>query len=213
MVPDIAVLDYGVGNLLSVKRAFEYLGAEVKISSDPDVILAATHVVLPGVGAFPNAMKKLQINNLDLVVKEVAANGTAVLAICLGMQLLMQESDEFGLTAGLGLLPGRVEAIPNFSVSGEDLKVPHIGWNALRLQSENKNWNETILKEVKSGDFVYFVHSFMVKPTNSSHLLAEAVHGGHKIAAVISKDNIVGCQFHPEKSGENGLRILRRFIS
>jgi glutamine amidotransferase len=213
MVPDIAVIDYGVGNLLSVKRAFEYLGAKVKISSDPDVILAATHVVLPGVGAFPNAIKKLETNGLDLVVKEVASSGTALLAICLGMQLLMQESDEFGLTAGLALVPGRVEAIPEFSISGEDLKVPHIGWNALRPESETENWKETILQEVNIGDFVYFVHSFMVKPTHSSNILAEALHGGHKIAAVISKDNIVGCQFHPEKSGENGLKILRRFIS
>jgi glutamine amidotransferase len=213
MKSEVSIIDYGVGNLLSVQRAFQYCGVEATITSDPKIITSASHVVFPGVGAFPTAMKKLELKGLDVVVKEVVSKGTALLAICLGMQLLMEESDEFGLNLGLGLIRGRVESIPKRSISDSEINVPHIGWNSLQIPTGSKNWDDTILGDNQNGDFVYFVHSFMVKTQDPTNRIAETNYGGHKIAAVISKDNIVGCQFHPEKSGETGLKILKKFIS
>lgn len=208
---EIVVIDYGVGNLLSVRRGLEHCGATVILTSDPDKILAAQRVVLPGVGAFGNAMRALDELHLVAVIREVALRGTPFLGICLGMQLLLNESEEFGVTAGLGLIPGQVKVIPNHSTTGEPLKIPHIGWNGLKPSYES-NWEGTLLSENKPGDAMYFVHSFMAVPTDSAHRLADCIYGGHLIPAVIGRDNITGCQFHPEKSGEVGLKVLRRFI-
>ena len=213
MTINVTILDYGVGNLLSVQRAFEYLGFNSVITADPKVILSSSHVVFPGVGAFPSAMQKLASTGLDNVVKEVANSGTPLMAICLGMQLLMEKSEEFENTIGLGLIKGHVESIPQLSSSGENLKIPHIGWNSLQTGSSVKNWSKSVLEENEAGDFVYFIHSFMVKTREATETIAETSYGGHKIAAVIRKGNITGCQFHPEKSGENGLKILKSFIS
>ncbi len=213
MKSNVCIVDYGVGNLLSVQRALEHLGAKAFISSDPKMITSASHVVFPGVGAFPAAMKKLKQTALDDVVREVASKGTALLAICLGMQLLMDESDEFGTNLGLGIINGRVEAIPKRTINGEELNVPHIGWNSLKAPEDRSTWNDTILKQNQNGDFVYFVHSFMVEPADKRIRIAETTYGGHKITATILKDNITGCQFHPEKSGALGLKILETFIS
>lgn len=213
MKPNVVIIDYGVGNLLSVKRAVEYLGSSATVTSDPEIILSASHVILPGVGAFPAGMKKLKLAGLDSVVKEVTSKGSELLAICLGMQLIMQESDEYGKTKGLGLLDGRVVEIPNISTDGEELKVPHIGWNSLQPTTNNSRWERSLLSESRVGDFVYFVHSFMVKPSDDTIRLADTIYGGHEISAVISKDNITGCQFHPEKSGQNGLKILNAFLT
>jgi len=210
---EISIIDYGVGNLLSVQRAFEHLGAKATITSDPLRILSTSHVVFPGVGAFPAAMKRLKLNGLDHVVREVASKGTALLGICLGMQLLMDESDEFGTNLGLGLIKGRVVAIPKQTIKGEELNVPHIGWNSLKSTRDRSNWKGTILEQNQNGDDVYFVHSFMVEPADKDVTIAETTYGGHKITATILKDNITGCQFHPEKSGEIGLKILKSFIS
>ena len=209
--PEITVIDYGVGNLLSVSRGLEHCGAKVNMSSDPDFILESKKVILPGVGAFPNGMRALIELGLDIVIMEVVKNEVPLLGICLGMQLLLDESEEFGLTKGLGVIPGKVVPIPNKSVDGEIQKIPHIGWSS--LVNFGEDWQNTILQEVREGEAVYFVHSFMASPEKSEDLLADALYGGHKISAVIAKGNTTGCQFHPEKSGEIGLNILRNFIN
>ncbi|AXR69293.1 imidazole glycerol phosphate synthase subunit HisH [Leptospira mayottensis] len=208
----VLIIDYGVGNLLSVKRGFEHCGADVEISSDPKSIFKAPHVVLPGVGAFANAMEALKERSLVELIKEIAKRGTPLMAICLGMQILMDESEEFGITAGLGLIPGKVVPIPSLTKEGISHKIPHIGWNELRRSSELVEWKKTILENCNVGDSVYFVHSFMANPVNMNHRIADCIYGGHSIAAVIGYNNIVGCQFHPEKSGNIGLNLLKRFL-
>lgn len=209
--PEVIVIDYGVGNLLSVRRGLEYCGGTVNLTGDPDLILAGQRVVLPGVGAFGNAMQILHELKLVPVIREVASRGTPFFGICLGMQLLLDESEEFGTTAGLGLIPGQVRAIPSQSTTGEPLKIPHIGWNGLEPSGQS-SWDGTLLADNHPSDAMYFVHSFMASPLDGAHRLADCIYGGHRIPAVISKDNVAGCQFHPEKSGELGLRILRRFL-
>jgi glutamine amidotransferase len=210
---DVVVIDYGVGNLLSVQRALEYCGARVALTADREKILAADRLVLPGVGAYANAMKELKNLGLVAVMKEVKRHKTPLLGICLGMQLLLDESEEFGVTSGLGLIPGRVVAIPSQDFLGAPQKIPHIGWSSLSMPDvEMKTWDETILRDTRKNDAFYFVHSFMAVPENSSHRIADCLYGGHKITAVIECDNIIGCQFHPEKSGELGLDLLRKFI-
>ena len=210
-VPEVTVIDYGVGNLLSVQRGLEHCGAKVILTADPEKILAAKRVVLPGVGAFAKAMQALESLGLVAVIRELAQRKTPLLGICLGMQLLLEESDEFGVTGGLGLIPGRVIAVPNLTLSGESQKIPHIGWSALQPSNVAVGWQHTLLEDNHPGEAAYFVHSFMVVPTNSIHRIADCLYGSHKIAATICQDNITGCQFHPEKSGEAGLKILRRF--
>ena len=208
--PEITVIDYGVGNLLSVSRGLEHCGAKVNMSSDPDFILESKKVILPGVGAFPNGMRALIELGLDTVIKEVVKNDVPLLGICLGMQLLLDESEEFGLTKGLGVIPGKVVPIPNKSVGGEIQKIPHIGWNS--LVNSGEDWQNTILQETREGDATYFVHSFMASPHKSENRIADVLYGGHKISAVIAKGKTTGCQFHPEKSGAVGLKILRNFV-
>lgn len=208
--PEITIIDYGVGNLLSVSRGLEHCGAKVNMSSDPEFILKSQKIILPGVGAFPNGMRALIELGLDTAIKEVVNNGVPLLGICLGMQLLLDESEEFGITKGLGVIPGKVVPIPNNSVDGEIQKIPHIGWNS--LVKSGVDWQNTILQEVREDDAAYFVHSFMASPEKSEDRLADALYGDHKISAVITKGNTTGCQFHPEKSGEVGLKILRNFV-
>lgn len=210
-MPRVTVIDYGVGNLLSVRRGFEHCGAEVILTADPEQLLAADRVVLPGVGAFSNGMQSLESLGLVAAIRELAQRKTPLLGICLGMQLLLEESEEFGVTAGLGLIPGRVIPVPDMTLSGVTQKIPHIGWNALRL-SNGSDWQQTLLHDNLPGEAAYFVHSFMAVPTDPTHRLADCSYGGHKIAAMIGRDQITGCQFHPEKSGEVGLKVLRRFI-
>jgi len=212
MKPGVAVIDYGMGNLLSVTRALEHCGADVKMTADPDVIRTSPRVVLPGVGAFGDGMAELRRQGLDEVVREVAALGTPLLGICLGMQMLLDESEEFDLTAGLGLIPGRVETVPAKTANGHPQKIPHIGWNALVLSLGRESWEGTILQEIKLGEAVYFVHSYMALPSSPDHRIADCIYGGMRVTAAIGRDNIVGCQFHPEKSGEVGLKVLRRFL-
>jgi len=210
--PNVAVIDYGMGNLQSVRRGLEHCGAIVTVTSDPDVILSASRVLLPGVGAFQGGMTELCLRGLDKVVKEVAAYGTPLMGICLGMQMLLDESEEFGKTAGLGLISGRVTPLPLTTITGQIQKIPHIGWNELELPKGRKNGKGTILEDIKSGDAVYFVHSFMAAPTNYDDRTADVIYGGNLVPAVIGHENVIGCQFHPEKSGEVGLKILNRFL-
>jgi glutamine amidotransferase len=211
-IPDVAVVDYGVGNLLSVRRGLERAGAKVIVTADPKLIFSASRVVLPGVGAFANGMSALRKLGLDDVVQEVGLRGTPLLGICLGMQMLLDESDEFGSSVGLGLIPGRVIAVPSTTTTGQKQKIPHIGWNELALSEGHESWDNTILNDTKLSDAVYFVHSFMASPSNPQHRIADSIYGGHKISATIMRNNIVGCQFHPEKSGDIGLKILQRFL-
>lgn len=210
---EIVVVDYGMGNLLSVRRGLEHCGANVQVSSDPDAIFHASRVVVPGVGAFADAMAELQRLQLVEVVQAVAARGTPLLGICLGMQLLLDESEEFGRTAGLGLIPGQVVPLNAQSSDGKALKVPHIGWCELYPSESRPDWNGTLMRDVKPGEAVYFVHSFMARTTDHVHCLSQCRYGDLMVSAVISRDNIHGCQFHPEKSGETGLKILRRFLT
>ena len=211
--PDVAVVDYGVGNLLSVRRALEHCGAEVTVTGDRHALLSASRVILPGVGAFANGMAELRTRGLDEVTREIAAMGVPLLGICLGMQMLLDESEEFGITPGLGLIPGRVIPVPPVTVSGDPQKIPHIGWNALALPPGRSSWADTVLRRVRPGDSVYFVHSFMAEPADLRHRVANCSYGGVTISAVIGNRNVLGCQFHPEKSGAVGLNILQAFLS
>jgi glutamine amidotransferase len=211
-VNEVTVIDYGVGNLLSVQRGLEHCGAKVILSSDPEQILAAKRVVLPGVGAFGNAMHSLNQLGLVSVIRQIGHRNTPLLGICLGMQLLFEESEEFCNTQGLGLIPGRVVPIPKLTIAGETQKIPHIGWNGLQPPRTAKDWHGTLLQENSLGDATYFVHSYMAVPAEATHRIADCVYGGHLVSAVIGRNQITGCQFHPEKSGEVGLKILRRFM-
>ena len=210
---DVVVIDYGMGNLLSVRRGFEHCGATVTVTDDPGAILSASRVVLPGVGAFGDGMTELRRRGLDKVLRDVAAGGKPLLGICLGMQMLLDESDEFGKTAGLGLIPGRVIPIPATTVEGSLHKIPHVGWNELVLSPRQKDWKDTPLGDLTVGDAVYFVHSFMADPTDSRHRVADCLYGGIRVSAAIGRENVFGCQFHPEKSGEIGLKVLKRFLA
>jgi glutamine amidotransferase len=211
--PEVAVIDYGVGNLLSVRRALEHCGASVSVTSEPGAIRHASRVVLPGVGAFARGMSELRERGLAEVVQEVAARGVPLMGICLGMQMLLGVSEEFGSTTGLGLIPGRVVAISPSTPQGEALKIPHIGWNALLPAAADSRWPGSALHDVQLAEAVYFVHSFKAQPEDARHRLADCLYGGQDICAVVARDNVVGCQFHPEKSGAVGLKILRRFLA
>jgi glutamine amidotransferase len=207
---EVVVIDYGLGNLHSVQRGLEQCGAKVVVSSDPSCILDAPRVVLPGVGAFGNAMQALERLNLVEVIRNFARSGKPLLGICLGMQLLLNESDEFGLHPGLSIIPGRVVPLPVSSIDDTPNKVPHIGWNVL-VPSSGVDWADSVLADMKADDAVYFVHSFMAQTQNVTDTLAHCIFGGHRVAAVIRNGQVIGCQFHPEKSGKVGLTLLKNF--
>jgi glutamine amidotransferase len=210
--PEVAVMDYGVGNLLSVRRALEHCGAVVAVTADHEALRSAPRVILPGVGAFANAMGDLRRQGLDAVARDIAARGIPLMGICLGMQMLLDQSEEFGVTGGLGLIPGKVVPVPAVTAQGQPQKIPHIGWNGLVYPPGMTSWADTVLRDVKPLDAVYFVHSFMAQPADHGNRIADCLYGGVPIAAVIGRGNVVGCQFHPEKSGAVGLRILHAFL-
>ena len=199
----VAILDYGVGNLFSLQSSFSAIGAEVVVTGDEAVLRSADRIILPGVGAFEDAASKLRATGLDKVLIDEAAKGKPIMGICLGMQMLFDKSFEYGEHKGLGLIKGEVRPISE--VIPDDLKIPHIGWNALHL-GETKH---PIFKYLKEGDFAYFVHSYY-GANCSDAVIATAEYGAELTAAVADK-NVCGCQFHPEKSGEVGLNILRAF--
>jgi glutamine amidotransferase len=199
----IAIVDYGVGNLFSLQSSFAQIGAPATVTGDAQVLAQADRIILPGVGAFGDAAEKLRQTGLDQVVIAQAAQGKPLMGICLGMQLLFQESFEFGRHQGLGLIPGRVvDMTPDIP---SDLKVPHIGWNALHLTKPD----HPLFRYTKPGDCVYFVHSFYATDCDDA-VLATAEYG-KELTAAVGRDNVLGCQFHPEKSGPVGLSILRAF--
>lgn len=199
----IAVVDYGVGNLFSLSSSLTAVGAEAVVTGDADVIRAADKIVLPGVGAFADAAKKLRAGGLDKVVKAEAEKGKPLLGICLGMQLLFEKSYEFGEHEGLSLIPGTVRPIADVIPAG--LKIPHIGWNALHFKGDRN----PLFRHIERGDCVYFVHSYYAADCEEN--VIATVDYGTELTAAVAKDNVFGCQFHPEKSGNVGLSILRAF--
>jgi len=197
----IAIIDYGVGNLYSLKHSLEYIGENCVVTSDIDTICIADKLILPGVGAFKNAAEKLKDSGLDKVIKSECVNGKPLLGICLGMQLLFDKSYEYGEAEGLKLIEGEVVPISDYV---QFLKIPHMGWNSLEVEKSCK-----ILNNVKNSNYVYFVHSYFAKCP--AKYIAATSDYGIKITAAVCKDNIYGTQFHPEKSGEVGLKILKSF--
>ena len=198
----IAIVDYGVGNLFSLISSFKKIGADITVTADPDVISKADGIILPGVGAFEDAAKKLRDSGLDKVIIAETKKGKKLMGICLGMQMLFERSYEYGCHEGLGLLKGNI--VPMKDSIPSDLKIPHIGWNALHFTRESN-----LFKYIKPDDCVYFVHSFYASDCDDS-VIATAEYG-KELTAAVQKDNVMGCQFHPEKSGEVGLNILRAF--
>jgi len=208
----IGVVDYGVGNLLSVSRALAAVGAESELIATPEQIVRADRLVLPGVGAFGPAMAALEAQGLVAPIRAHVAAGKPFLGICLGMQLMMQASEEFGEHRGLGLIAGKVRAIPQRALDGGPLRIPHVGWAAIRPCGD-ADWSETGFASVAPGAAVYFVHSFAARPDDESDAVAYCEYGGHRIVAAIARGAASGCQFHPEKSGPVGLSILRDFVA
>lgn len=209
----IAIVDYGLSNLLSVKRAFEYYSTDVVMAASPKEIESVQMIVLPGVGAFKDGMKGLVALGLDKAIIDTAAKGVPVLGICLGMQMLFEESDEDGVHKGLGLIKGRVEKIPNEDIYGRKQCVPHIGWNKLVPANSHNSFKGELLDGIDSGEEVYFVHSFEGKPENPDNRMADTIYGGRTISAIVANNAVLGCQFHPEKSGQIGLKIIENFIN
>ncbi len=199
----VAIIDYGVGNLFSLKSSFAAIGVEAVVTADPSVIASADRIILPGVGAFGDAAYKLRESGLDRVVKAEAAKGKPLMGICLGMQLLFERGFEYGEHEGLGLIKGEIRPISEVIPKG--YKIPHIGWNSLEF-TEKKS---PIFKYIKDGDFVYFVHSYQA--TGCERFVSAKCEYGAPIVAAVEDGNVFGCQFHPEKSGEVGLSILRAF--
>ena len=201
----IGIVDYGVGNLFSLKSSFQCLGIETEVSGDPDVIHSWDKIILPGVGAFGDAADKLRAHGLIDVLREEAAKGKPFMGICLGMQLLLDKGYEYGEHEGLGLIPGTVNPIAERIPA--DLKIPHIGWNALHFPKDKPV--SPIFRYIKDGDHVYFVHSY--SGVNCDASVIATTEYGAELTAAVAKDNVFGCQFHPEKSGEVGLNILKAF--
>ena len=199
----IAIIDYGVGNLFSLKSSLKEIGAEAVVTSDEKVIAEADRIILPGVGAFEDAARKLRESGMAEVVKREAASGKPMMGICLGMQLLFDVGYEYGVHEGLGLIRGSVRPIADVIPAG--YKIPHIGWNLLKFRQESP-----LFKYIKEGDYVYFVHSYYAAECDES-VIAVTEYGA-ELTAAVANGNVYGCQFHPEKSGEVGMKILKAFV-
>lgn len=198
----IALIDYGVGNLFSLKSSFGAIGEEIEIVSDAEGLERAEKIILPGVGAFEDAAQKLRRSGLDRALLAQAESGKPLMGICLGMQLLFEESYEYGIHKGLGLIPGQVRPIAEAIPAG--YKIPHIGWNGLHLQKDSP-----LFQNISQGDCVYFVHSYYA--TGCEPFTIATTEYGAELTAAVQRDNVFGCQFHPEKSGKVGLEILKAF--
>lgn len=211
MRPLVTIVDYGRGNLLSVRRALEHCGAQTVLARGPEEARRAKALVLPGVGSFADGMARLRAAGLDEALRERAAAGVPLLGVCLGMQMLFDTGFEDGETPGLGLIPGTVEPIPRQDPGGAPLPVPHVGWNGL-WPAGPAGFAGSALEGVRPGEEVYFVHSFAARPARPDDRLADTRYGGHALCAAVRRGNVTGVQFHPEKSGETGLGILRAFL-
>ena len=207
----VTLVDYGIGNVFSVSRALETAGAEVLLTDRPEDLDKAERLVLPGVGAFADCMSSLRERGLIDPLLRFAGSGRPFLGICVGMQMLATYSEEFGHHEGLNLIPGRVSGLPKVDKDGLPLKIPHIGWTQLH-HAPGQAWTDSPLGDTAAGESVYLVHSYAVTPDDPAHSLATCFYGGLPICAAIRSNNIFGVQFHPEKSGPSGLRILSRFL-
>ena len=206
------IIDYGIVNLKNIRRGLEHVGGQVATAVDPDTVFKADRVILPGVGAFESGIKELRTHGMDEAIKYVASAGRPVLGICLGMQMLLGSSFEYGEHKGLDLIPGKVEAIPTGEPGKRKRKIPHIGWNSLMCSSHSKGWEDSCLDNTQDGAYFYFCHSFMAVPKFEAHVLAQCDYEGLSVTAAIMKDNVTGLQFHPERSGPEGLNVLRHFL-
>lgn len=206
----VTVVDYGMCNLFNVVRAFEHVGAEVSVATTPEAAQDADRLVVPGVGAFRDSMKEVQSRGFADAIRRFAETGRPLFGICVGMQILFDASEEFGEHAGLGILPGRVRAIPGASTTGQSQRVPHIGWN--HLHSGGRDWSNTLLAPlVGTSPALYFVHSFAATPARDEDKLAHCIYGGHQVCAAVQRMNVMATQFHPERSGLVGLRVVEHF--
>ena len=212
MKPKVTIVDYGSGNVLSVSRALAHCGAEIVLSGDPKLIHESDRLVLPGVGAFAGCMDKLKSRGLPDTINEFVETGRPFLGICVGMQILFDESEEFGRHEGLGLIPGKVVKIPSTDANGKRHSIPFIGWSPLALPVGQNEWKGTVLEDIRPGDSAYFLHSYTVQPTEQKYRLADTSYDGCVISAAVGHNNIIGTQFHLEKSGPTGLRIITRFL-
>ena len=197
-----AIIDYDAGNIKSVEKALLFLGEDVVVTDDPETILSADHVILPGVGAFGDAMRNIREHNLEEVIHQVVENGTPFMGICLGLQVLFEDSEENPGVPGLGILKGHIKRIPD----AEGLKIPHIGWNSLSLSGDGR-----LFEGLPAEPYVYFVHSYYLEADDPS-IVKAATEYGTLIHASVEQEKVFACQFHPEKSSEAGLSILRNFL-
>ena len=203
---NIVLIDYGIGNVRSIVSAFEDQGIRIILTSEKNDILSADGVVLPGVGAFSHGMESLKKANLIRTIKEYIKTKKPFMGICLGMQMLFESSTEYGETKGLGLISGKVDKLPD----DHGIKIPHVGWGEINIKKIK--WDGTILDGIKKDSDLYFVHSYVAKPQNKNEILSVTEHFGYEFCSSIKKDNVYGCQFHPEKSSTTGLKIIKNFI-
>ena len=206
----IAVIDYGLGNTKSICSALEKSGADVCLTNSRDEILLSDGAILPGVGAFAHGMDRLITQKIDILIREFVSTGKPFLGICLGMQMLFDKSTEFGITNGLGLIPGQVQRLERFDGSPE--KLPHVSWNGINTVRMS-DWNGTILDSIDSDEDMYFVHSYYAKPLSQSDILSVSRYSGHEYCSTVKRNNIYGCQYHPEKSAAAGLRVINNFVN
>jgi imidazole glycerol-phosphate synthase subunit HisH len=204
----VSIVDYGLGNLFNIQRAFNAIGVDSIITSDPKEIINSSHLILPGVGAFEEGMVNLRKQNLVEAILDFSDSGKSVLGICLGMQLLLSVSYEDGKHSGLNLIKGEVVPLKKTS----DIKIPNIGWNEL-IKNSSSGYDDMLLHGISKDSYMYFLHSYQVKAKNAENISSSTVYGDNKFCSTIHRDNIFGCQYHPELSGKNGLKILKNFIN
>lgn len=213
MQSTIAIIDYQLSNLFSVVNACEHLGEKALITSDPATLLSADAAILPGVGAFGDAMANLKKLGLVDAIHDFVQSGRPLMGVCLGLQLLMTESEEFGIHQGLNIIPGSVKRFPAESPNGTRLKIPQIGWNQITPPSDAPDrWASSPLKHIAPGTYMYFVHSFFAQPTNSDDILTRTTYEGFEYTSSVLRNNVFAVQFHPEKSGETGISIYREWL-
>mgnify|MGYP006100100353 CR=1 FL=1 len=203
----IGIIDYGVGNIRSISNAISNFGVEALLTDSRDEILDCSGIILPGVGAFRHGIEKLKEKNLDLILADFIASNKPLLGICLGMQMLFTSSSEFGTSEGLGFIEGTVEQLP----IQENCKLPHIAWTSIYPNS-NRSWNNTLLNDVEINSDMYHVHSYFVNPTDEDYILSLSSYNDFQFCSTVQKNNILGCQYHPEKSGEAGLSVIKNFM-